>query len=256
MNVRPIIAREWEEGLKNPMLLATVFIPPLIFTIIPLLAFTNIPINVPPNVQLIEQLTRMGFAKSEILFALVASQFFFMYMLIPAIIPLSIAAYSIIGEKNGKTLEPLLATPLSTAEILIGKSLAAVIPAVAVSWLSYGLLVAEAWFGAGPDIARMFLLQPVWLVAILLLSPALSILSVELGVIISARSSDPRAAQQISVVFVLPLLGLMLASAANKIFVGPGMVAVAAVVILLADAVLMFLGTKAFGRETILTRWK
>lgn len=256
MKIWSIVVKEWEEGIKNPMLLATVFLPPVIITLLPLLALAGLPLNIPPNAQIVRDLTAGGYSQTQVVFALVISQFFFLYMLFPAMIPLSIASFSIIGEKNGKTLEPLLATPLSTVEILIGKGLAAVLPAVAISWLSYAILAVETWFAAGPAIVYLFLLKPIWVVSIVLLSPALSILSVELGIIVSARATDPRSAQQISVVFILPLLGLMFASAANKIFVGPAMVAVAALVILAADALLMALGTKAFGRETILTRWK
>ena len=51
-----------------------------------------------------------------------------MFMLIPLFIPVNIAAYSIVGEKTTHSLEPLLATPISTGELLAGKNLASVIP--------------------------------------------------------------------------------------------------------------------------------
>ena len=55
----------------------------------------------------------------------IVSQFLILFMLMPLIIPVSIAAYSIVGEKTTRSLEPLLATPVTTAELLVGKSLAA-----------------------------------------------------------------------------------------------------------------------------------
>src|SRR5689334_5696626 len=51
--------------------------------------------------------------------------FAFFFVIIPGIIPTPIASYSIVGEKVEKSLEPLLATPVTDGEILLGKSIAA-----------------------------------------------------------------------------------------------------------------------------------
>jgi len=61
---------------------------------------------------------------------LILQQFMALFLMMPAIIPVTIAAYSIVGEKNTHTLEPLLATPITTGQLLTGKALAAAIPAV------------------------------------------------------------------------------------------------------------------------------
>ena len=50
------------------------------------------------------------------------SLFMFMFMIIPVAIPVTIAAYSIVGEKTTHSLEPLLATPITTSELLVGQS--------------------------------------------------------------------------------------------------------------------------------------
>ena len=62
------------------------------------------------------------------------NEFLLLFMMMPLIIPITIAAYSIVGEKTTRSLEPLLATPITTAELLIGKGLAAAIPAIAATW--------------------------------------------------------------------------------------------------------------------------
>lgn len=49
-------------------------------------------------------------------------------MLIPTVVPLTIAIYSVIGEKSARTLEPLLAAPVRVGELLLAKSLASAIP--------------------------------------------------------------------------------------------------------------------------------
>src|SRR3970282_1605942 len=58
------------------------------------------------------------------------NQFLILFMMMPLIIPVAIAAYSIVGEKTTRSLEPLLATPITTEELPPANSLAAAIPAI------------------------------------------------------------------------------------------------------------------------------
>ena len=51
---------------------------------------------------------------SELAGAFAVQQFLAFFLLMPAYIPLSIATFSIIGEKQARTLEPVLATPIRT----------------------------------------------------------------------------------------------------------------------------------------------
>src|ERR1039457_70506 len=64
---------------------------------------------------------------------------------IPVGISANICAGGIVIEKITRSLEPLLATPVTTAELLIGKVLAAVIPALLELWLCYAILVAGTY---------------------------------------------------------------------------------------------------------------
>ena len=57
------------------------------------------------------------------------------FIILAAIIPLALASYSIVGEKLEKTLEPLLATPLTDGEILLGKTLSVFIPCILATYL-------------------------------------------------------------------------------------------------------------------------
>lgn len=60
----------------------------------------------------------------------------FWFIILAAIIPTAVASYSVMGEKVEKTLEPLLATPLTDGEIILGKILSAFIPMYSsnISW--------------------------------------------------------------------------------------------------------------------------
>jgi ABC-2 type transport system permease protein len=102
----------------------------------------------------------------------------------------------------------------------------------------------------------VYSVRAVWIVAMILLSPLLAFLSVLCGVIVSSRINDPRAAQQITGVFIIPIVAISLVVLAGKIFVGVHMVIYAALVALLIDLVALYFAVRVFQRETILTRWK
>ena len=57
--------------------------------------------------------------------------FTFFYVILAGMIPTTIASYTMVGEKVEKSLEPLLATPTTDGEILLGKGIAAFIPPIA-----------------------------------------------------------------------------------------------------------------------------
>lgn len=182
-------------------------------------------------------------------------QYLFYFLLIPMMMPVYIAAYSIVGEKETKSLEPLLATPVSVWELLVGKSVAAAAPSVLLTWFSFAALAAAGYF-IMPELVFRALIRPVWLVGMALLSPLLALLSVFSGVIVSSRMNDPRAAQQVTGIFVVPIIALSLGVLAGKIFLGVAVVLVAAAVTLALDCVVLYFAVRLFQRETILTRWK
>src|SRR5207247_2460828 len=124
----------------------------------------------------------------------------------PLIIPMSIAAQSIVGEKQSKSLEPLLATPIRTGELLFAKALASLLPAVLATWAAFVIFVGVGRFLITSDRVYGALLNPKWLIAMVVLAPLLSLLSVSIAVIISSRVNDTRAVQQIGGFIVLPIV--------------------------------------------------
>jgi ABC-2 type transport system permease protein len=64
-----------------------------------------------------------------------AQSIVYLFVILATVLPSTIAAYSIVGEKVEKTLEPLLATPTTDGEILLGKSIAAFLPPVLSTWM-------------------------------------------------------------------------------------------------------------------------
>ena len=81
-------------------------------------------------------------------------QFFaVMLVLIPVTSSMSLAAYSVVGEKQARTLEPLLVTPITTFELLGAKVLGAFIPSIALTVMSYVGYVLIALVLARPGAA-------------------------------------------------------------------------------------------------------
>ena len=259
--VKTIIRKEWAEVFKNRMVLFTIIFLPLVLAILPLVMlgvggaldaedFTS---DMPA------QFTGMCSAdltSTECFQVYMVSQFMLLFMLTPLIIPINIAAYSIVGEKTTRSLEPLLATPITTSELLLGKNLAAVIPAVLATWAGFLVYVIGAGIISSSPAVTRALLDPMWLLAVIVLGPLLAVMSVNFAIMVSSRVTDPRAAEQISAVVILPVLLVFFGQIAGLFFVNSALILAFSLVILIIDAVMIYLAVRTFQRETILTRWK
>lgn len=259
MRVVAVFNKEILEILKNRLLLFSLIPLPLIFVAIPL-GFVYFAGDKPVNSQEAELYARLSPTFSamdpmDVAQIVMLGQFMFLLMMVPVIAPMTIATFSIIGEKQARSLEPLLATPIRTWELLLGKSLAGVIPAVAMTWLSYGILLAGMAMLARPLVFAS-VVSAMWLLAIVVIVPLLAILAVNLGVLISSRVNDTRVAQQLGGLLVLPVLGMGMAQSMGRILYDLPMFAIGAVAIAALDVAVLMAAVKLFQRETILTRWK
>ena len=259
--IRTILRKEWAEVFKNRMVLFTVLFLPLMLTALPLIILYTTRDTGAADMasELPEQFTQYcpeGLSSGQCFQVYLVSQFMLMFMMIPLIIPVNIAAYSVVGEKTTRSLEPLLATPISTAELLTGKNLAATIPAVLATYLAFILFAIGAWIIAGSKEVALALLNPMWLLAIFLVGPLMAVLSVNFSLMVSSRVNDPRVAEQLSAVVIVPLLGLFFAQMSGLIFLNSTLVLVIGAILLILDGALVYLAVRLFQRETILTRWK
>ena len=261
--LQAVIERELLEIRKNRMLLFTIFLPPLLLAVIPIVTLGAIGNDVNSANMTGDQMARYyglspefaQYAPGELMQLILVQQFLVMFLIMPLIIPMTIAAYSIIGEKQARSLEPLLATPIRTNELLLGKSIAAVIPAVFATWLAYAIFFAGAFFITSPRIF-VALLNPMWIVALVFLTPLLALLAVSIAVVISSKVNDTRVAQQIGGMLVIPAVVLGLAQTAGFILLNAFTFFIGAVIIALIDAAVLYLATRLFQREKILTQWK
>jgi ABC-2 type transport system permease protein len=178
------------------------------------------------------------------------------FMMLPAISPIIISSYSIIGEKKNRTPEPLLAAPITIEDIMIGKTLSAIIPALLATWIAAILYAGLVLVLTYNIVHRILVPDMVWAIGLLVLAPLIVFFGVMVTLIISSRVNDPRTAQQVSVIFVLPLLLLLLGQMSGLLMLSPFVMFAVCVVALLADVAVVKIGSELFEREKILTRWK
>ena len=187
--------------------------------------------------------------------AIIGSQFSLLFLLLPIIVPAVIASYSIVGEKTGRTLEPLLAAPIHVGELLLGKALAAFLPAVGITWAGALVFGLGMWAVSVDPIVVSRVVTAPWVLSVLLVAPLMSLIAIGLTVAVSARVRDPRTAQQISAVLILPIIGVVLGRISGLLtFNTPFVLAWSAVLAVIALAV-GWVAARAFKREAILTRW-
>ena len=248
--LRALMQKEWREMFKNKMVLLSVIIAPLI--LLSISVFLLVVFN-----------TSYGdfFEEEEILaqlqgdWAILLNNILMFFMFMPLVIPLAIAVYSVVGEKEQQSLEPLLATPLTDLELFLGKALASVIPGLLITWVSFGIFSVLLVYLIPASYVDLFF-KPPWLVAMFALAPFISIFSVLAAMAISSFTRDTRAAYQLSSLIMIPFL----MGSLYYIFTFQGLVTMEFVFLSIAimgglDLLVLILGIRLFRREDILTRW-
>lgn len=180
---------------------------------------------------------------------------FLLFMLIvPVVVATGISSHSVVGEKHARTLEPLLATPISTFELLAAKTLGAWLPSIGLALLCFGAYIGGIGLFAEPGVVPALLSTRSFSV-VLLLGPLASLAALQATVCVSSRAKDERSAQQWGSLIVLPIAGSLIAP-----FLGVEMtlaiVLTGVGVLLVVNVILMRVAIRLFDRESILTRWK
>lgn len=187
--VRVVVRKEVREFRRNRFVIVTMAVLPFFFLITPMLTIFRVPESASgPQVRVAVGVVSL------------------LMLIIPIVLPPVIAAYSVVGERDQGTLEPLLTTPLRASELLLGKATAAFIPSVGLAYALYLIVMLSVRFGAAPVVSSV-LWHPSTILAQVLFTPLLALWSIWVGIGISTRASDVRVAQQLATLGSLPLLG-------------------------------------------------
>jgi ABC-type Na+ efflux pump permease subunit len=263
--VRALVLKDWRELVHTPQVIAPLVIVPLLFVVvIPTVVILfgsndvvgstiagldsflrNLPAGLLPD-----SATR----SQTIVYAVVVYFMAPFFLLIPVMVASIAASSSIVGEKERRTLEGLLYTPLTDRELVLGKVLVSMIPAVVLAWISFIVYAVLVNALAGPMFGGIFFPTPTWAVIIVALVPLVAFLATSLVVAVSGRSTTVQGAQGTAVLVVLPVIALVVGQATGLLLFDTTIALIAAAILLIVDVVVFATVSGQVRRERILTR--
>lgn len=233
--VGAILHKELRDYRRNRFVIGTMTVLPLLFIVLPMvqLFYANAEADT-ANLN-----KRIGLS--------------LLYMLvIPAFLPSTLSAHSVVGEREQGTLEPVLITPIRREEFLVGKALAAFVPTLVIAYAVFGIFLAAAALFAHPVIVSAIYAGTHVLVQ-LLFTPLLAGWGIWVGIAVSARSADVRAAQQVGVLGSLPLLAILALMSLNVLTVSTALAVGLAGALLTVDLFAWRVVAAMFDRERLIT---
>lgn len=231
-----VLYKELREYRRSPFIVGTMAVLPLVFLIEPLITIFRIGPSVAANV--VDK---------------AVGATFLILLVVPALLPAVIASYSVVGEREQGTLEPLLTTPLRREELLLGKALGVVVPAVGIAYVLFAVIqICARLFASNAEVVAA-LGQGPHILAEILFAPLLAGWSICVGMGISTRASDVRVAQQLGTLSSIPPLAVVAFVSFNVFTPSVTLAVVFALVLLVADVILFRLVSALFDRERLIT---
>lgn len=182
----------------------------------------------------------MEYAPAQLLIKIVINYMFpSFFLIIPIMCSGIIGASSFVGEKEHKTLETLLYTPISMEQLLRAKILGVFIPSYIItlfSFIAFGIIVN---IGGFIHFGELIFPDIKWLLIILWISPAINLFSLILTVMISAKSKTFQEAQQVSGLLVLPIILILVGQMTGILILSNLIMFIAGMVLLILDYILI-----------------
>jgi ABC-2 type transport system permease protein len=234
--VRAVVRKELRDYRRKRAIVVTMAVLPILFLIEPVVVI----FVAPPT------LSGGSLGKNLVLPILYL-------LLIPTVMPSTLAAYTVAGEREQGTLEPLLTTPIRQEEFIVGKAAAVLIPTMVASYVVFGLFLAAVALFAHPVVATAFFHQGPVLLALFLLAPLLSTWAIVVGMAISVRASEVRVAQQLATLASFPPVVVILLLGVGVLHPTFALALEFAAVLLAIDLVALRLISGMFDRERLVT---
>jgi ABC-type Na+ efflux pump permease subunit len=270
-NVFTIAKKDWIEVRQNKYAMVAMMIVPLIFVVIMPLVFTLlIPnLNVSPQdvinsdtdiqffvermPQSLAQYIDFGKPMESMIIIMLGFMLAPMFLMMPLMFATTIAAESFAGERERKTIESLLYTPASDADLLVGKVTAAAVPAMLVTWIGFAVYTLILNLAPYRFFQRIWFPLPTWWPLIFWITPALVVMGIALTVIISARVQNFLGAYQTSASVVLLVVVLFAGQMTGVLYLSVGVEMILGAVFWIIALVLGYFGYKTFNRGALLT---
>jgi ABC-2 type transport system permease protein len=267
--VRAIANKDLLEVRQNQAAWVPMLVVPIVFIVfLPLLFFllpslvnssmgSNISLgNLQPMLKSMPPVMRAGLEglnENQLMIKMFLGYYFGPFFLImPLMFSTIIASESFAGERERKTLEALLYTPASDAELFVGKALAGVIPAIIISWGSFILYTLVLNIGGYSLFGGLWFPLPSWYPLIFWVAPAMSLLGVAFTVLISSRVQTFMGAYQLSGSTVILVLALLLGQIAGVLYLDVTVGLLLGLLIWILDFVLVKIAVSRFNRTALL----
>jgi ABC-type Na+ efflux pump permease subunit len=265
-----IVRKDLKEVRQNKAAWIPALILPLVFAIIMPLIFTMAPRFIPvDDIQqelgdIEDLLKNLPPAVGAIFKGLKIEQMFVLYMtafmlaplflIMPLMFSSVVGADSFVGERERKTLEALLYSPATDMELFLGKVLAAVIPAISLSWLTYLVYIIVVNVASYGLFNRIWFPLPTWWPMMFWMTPAFALLGVSATVLISSRVKTFMEAYQLTGSLVIIVLALVIGQVTGVLYLGVGSVMLLGTLIWVVDAILIYIGVRSFKRSMLVSR--
>jgi ABC-2 type transport system permease protein len=177
-----------------------------------------------------------------------------LFLVLPLMLSCTIAAEAFVGEKERKTLEALLYTPATDAELFIGKALAALIPGIVFTWVNFVIFAIVTNIAGYPVMGRIWFPTESWLALMIVVVPAVALLGVSATVIISTKVSTFMEAYQASGALVILIIMLGVAQSTGLLFLSPFVAILVGMAFFVMDAILIRIGIRLFSRSGLISR--
>lgn len=252
--------KDWLDLRKNKALLWTMLVLPAGLVLVPtgiIYGYAHDPSDPSLTTMALfyDSTLPAGISAARYLIDKTLTDWFGLYLIMPVFVPIFISSQSIAGEKERRTIEPLLASPVTAAEILAGKSLASLVPAIIVSLAAFVLLCVLVDLAAYRYVGELLLPNRMWLFGVLVIAPLFAFFGNGVAVLVSARVAEAKLAQQLSGLVTLPLVGLVGGQLAGLLRAGTLYYAVEGAIVLLLDIALVAASIRLFDRERLISRW-
>lgn len=273
MNWRAIFAIVWKDvkvlsrtkGVMLPLVIVPLFFTvlfPTLFAALPQLAemaglpqpidginelFRRFPMDLQASLEPYTPLQRM-------VVLMVVYYFAPMYLILPLMVSSVVAADSLAGEKERRTMEALLYTPTSDRDLFVAKMLSAWLPALAVAWGGFIIYSVVVNVAAWPTFGYIFFPTAMWWLLALWVAPAVAGVGLGFTVLISARVNTFQEAYQLGGLVVLPVVGLMISQGMGALYLGPLFVFLLGLAAWIIDVGLLWFGMRTLRRTALLAR--
>ena len=177
-----------------------------------------------------------------------------LFMIMPLMFSSVVGADSFVGERERKTMEALLYTPTTDVELFLGKVLAAFLPAVLLSWLTYLVYIIVVNVASFGLFQRVWFPLPTWWPMMFWLTPAFALLGISATVLISSRVKTFMEAYQLSGSLVVIVLALVVGQITGVLFLGVGTVMLVGTMIWIIDAILIYFSIRNFKRSMLIAK--